>query len=262
MSKRIIGVVAVLCFAVIATSGCKKKVPVAPPPPPPAPVKEVPPPPPPPKAPVISQFTAEPSTIQRGQATTLRWSVSDATEASIEPGIGMVQTSGSRQAFPSASTTYTLRVQGPGGNASATAMVTVTVPPPPPPPPPQPPKKTLSERLTLEVQDAYFDFDKSDIREDARAALSKDSDALKAIFGDFPGVAIVIEGHCDERGSAEYNLALGDRRANAAKEFLTQLGVPAERLKLISYGKERPQCTESNEECWQKNRRVHFVPGQ
>lgn len=260
MSKRTIGLVAVLCFVFIAASGCKKKVPVAPPPPPPAPVKEVP--PPPPRAPMISQFSAEPSTIERGQSTTLRWSASDATEASIEPGIGMVQPSGSRPASPNATTTYTLRVQGPGGNASATATVAVTVPPPPPPPPPPPSKKTLSERLTLEVQDAYFDFGKSNIREDARATLSRDSDALKAIFNDFPGITIVIEGHCDERGSAEYNLGLGDRRAASAKEFLTQLGVPADRLKLVSYGKERPQCTESNEECWQKNRRVHFAPSQ
>ncbi len=71
----------------------------------------------------------------------------------------------------------------------------------------------------------------------------------------------MIEGHCDERGSAEYNLALGDRRANSAKEFLQELGVPADRLSVISYGKERPQCTEHNEECWQKNRRVHFTAG-
>lgn len=260
MSKRTFGLVAVLCLIVFMALGCKKKVPVAPPPPPAA-VKEVPPPPPPPKAPAISQFTAEPSTIERGQSTTLRWSTSETTEALIEPGIGVVQPTGIRQAFPSATTTYTLRAKGPGGAASATAMVTVTVPPPPAPPPP-PPKKSLSERLTLEVQDAYFDFDKGDIREDARATLSKDADALKTIFSDFPDAAIAIEGHCDERGSAEYNLGLGDRRVTSAKDFLTQLGVPADRLKLISYGKERPQCTESNEECWQKNRRVHFGPGQ
>jgi peptidoglycan-associated lipoprotein len=73
---------------------------------------------------------------------------------------------------------------------------------------------------------------------------------------------IVIEGHCDERGSAEYNLGLGDRRSTNAKEFLVQLGIPADRVKLVSYGKERPQCTESQEECWQKNRRVHFASGQ
>ena len=71
-----------------------------------------------------------------------------------------------------------------------------------------------------------------------------------------------MEGHCDERGSAEYNIGLGDRRSSSAKEFLVSLGVPADRLKTISYGKERPQCTESSESCWQKNRRAHFSPGQ
>ena len=91
---------------------------------------------------------------------------------------------------------------------------------------------------------------------------TKDADALKAIFTDFPDATITIEGHCDERGSAEYNLALGDRRATAAKDFLTQLGVPADKLKTISYGKERPQCTDHDESCWQKNRRAHFSTGQ
>ncbi|MBI4907846.1 MAG: OmpA family protein [Acidobacteria bacterium] len=261
MSKRSIGLIAVLCFAFFAATGCRKKVAVAPPPPPPpAPAKEA---PLPPKAPVISQFSADPNTIQRGQSTTLRWSSNDATEASIEPGIGIVPSTGNRQAFPNASTMYTLRVQGPGGTASATAMVMVAAPPPSPPPPVSlpPPTMTLSERLSREVQDAYFDFDKSDIRVDARIALSKNSDALRAIFKDFPEVVIVLEGHCDERGSAEYNLGLGDRRANVTRDFLSGSGLPADRLRVVSYGKERPQCTESNEECWQKNRRVHFAPG-
>jgi peptidoglycan-associated lipoprotein len=107
--------------------------------------------------------------------------------------------------------------------------------------------------------DAYFDYDSSDIREDARAALSRNSDAIKKILQDFPSASLVVEGHCDERGSAEYNLGLGDRRATAAKEFLIQMGVSGDRLKTISYGKERQQCTESNEGCWQKNRRAHFA---
>jgi peptidoglycan-associated lipoprotein len=112
------------------------------------------------------------------------------------------------------------------------------------------------------VQDAYFDYDKSDIREDARAVLTRNADSLKAIFHDFPNSVIVVEGHCDERGSAEYNLGLGDRRGQSAKDFLVQLGVPADRLRTISYGKERPVCTEANESCWQKNRRAHFASGQ
>ncbi len=116
--------------------------------------------------------------------------------------------------------------------------------------------------MVSEVKDAMFDYDKSDIRADAREALTQDASALKSILADFPNATITIEGHCDERGSAEYNIGLGDRRATAAKDFLVQLGVPADKLKTISYGKERPQCTDANEECYQKNRRDHFAAAQ
>ena len=112
------------------------------------------------------------------------------------------------------------------------------------------------------MKDAFFDYDKSDIREDARATLTQDAEALKRIFSEFPSATITMEGHCDERGSAEYNLGLGDRRSTAAKDFLVSLGVPADRLKTISYGKERPVCTEHNEDCWQRCRHVHFVASQ
>jgi peptidoglycan-associated lipoprotein len=120
----------------------------------------------------------------------------------------------------------------------------------------------MEQRLGTDVQDAYFDYDKSDVRGDARDTLTKNAAAIKSILADFPNASIVVEGHCDERGSAEYNLGLGDRRASAAKDFLVQLGVPADRLKTISYGKERPQCTEADESCYQRNRRAHFSPGQ
>jgi peptidoglycan-associated lipoprotein len=145
--------------------------------------------------------------------------------------------------------------------------VMAAVPAPLPLPPPAeprrlPPPRSLGERLSSEVQDAYFDFDKFHIRDDAALALVRDAEALKIIFDDFPDTTVVLEGHCDERGSAEYNLALGDRRASAAREYLEHLGVPVHRLITVSYGKERPQCTEATEECWQNNRRVHFVPGE
>jgi peptidoglycan-associated lipoprotein len=253
----------VLAAALAMFAGCKKKV--APPPPPPPPVEQPKPaPPPPPAAPAISQFSAEPSTIQRGQSSTLRWQVTgDVSSVSIDQTIGAVQNTGSRTVSPSNSTTYTLTAMGPGGNTTASATVTVTSPPPPPPPPPPPaPTRSLSEVINSDVQDAFFDYDKSDIRSDAQATLTQNATALKRILADFPSAIIVVEGHCDERGSAEYNLGLGDRRSTSAKEFLTQLGVPADRLRTISYGKERPQCTESNESCWQRNRRVHFSPGQ
>jgi peptidoglycan-associated lipoprotein len=131
----------------------------------------------------------------------------------------------------------------------------VTIPPPPPPPPaPKPVEVSEEELFGQNVKDAYFDYDKSDIRPDAQQTLTADADFLKA----HPGIRFTIEGHCDERGSEEYNLGLGDRRANAAKNFLVNLGVSADRIGTISYGKSRPTCTESNEDCWQKNRRGHF----
>jgi peptidoglycan-associated lipoprotein len=212
-------------------------------------------------APVVVRFGADPATIQRGQSSNLSWQVTGATTVSINQGIGTVQSTGSSRVMPNASTTYTLTATGPGGTTTQSATVTVTAPPPPPPPPAAP-KPTIEQRLFSEVRDAFFDYDKSDLRSDARDALTGDASALKAILADFPNATIAIEGHCDERGSAEYNLGLGDRRSSSAKDLLVQLGVPADKLKTISYGKERPQCTESTEECWQKNRRVHFVPAQ
>lgn len=238
-------------------AGCKKKAPAPPPPPPPPPppVKEV------PKAPSIVSFSANPSTIERGSSSTLRWEVDNATDVSINQGIGTVPANGSRQVFPNGNTTYTLTAKGEGGSTDRDVTVTVTVPPPPPPPAPKAPEKTFEEWVA-QLEDAYFDYDKSDIREDARAALTRDADLIKTILDKFPSGTLVIEGHCDERGSAEYNLGLGDRRATSGKEFLEQLGIQADKLRTISYGKERPQCTESTEECWQKNRRVHFSVGQ
>jgi peptidoglycan-associated lipoprotein len=261
MSMRNISIIFLGFTLFLSVTACKKKV-VAPPPAPPPVVTPPPPPPPPPPKPAVSQFVAEPSTVQRGQASTLRWDVANATEISINQSIGAVQARGTRQVFPNDTTTYTLSAKGPGGTDSRSATVTVTVPPAPPPPPKPKPQVTIGERLSREVQDAFFDYDKSDLRDDARITLTRNADALKAILRDFSGATIVIEGHCDERGSAEYNLGLGDRRAATAKDFLVQLGVPADRLRTISFGKERPQCTDSNEECWQRNRRAHLVSSQ
>ncbi len=259
-ARNISAIVLALSLTFFA-AGCKKKAPAPPPPPPPARVA------PAPEAPVqkpnVTQFEAEPSTIEKGQASTLRWAVSGQTSGiSISPGIGSVEASGNRQVYPGNTTTYTLTANGAGGTTTMTATVTVTSPPPPPPPAPVAPTRTLSDVLKSDVQDAYFDYDKSDIREDARAALTRDADVLKSVLSQYPNASVIVEGHADERGSAEYNLGLSDRRATAAKEFLVQLGVPADRLKPVSYGKERPQCTESNEACWQKNRRAHFEGGQ
>ena len=237
------------------TVGCKKTpVTAATPPAPPAPQQE--PAPAPPKAPTAS-LIAEPATIERGQAAMLRWSSTDATELTIS-GLGVVEGKGSREVRPAESTVYRLTVSGPGGSATATAAVNVNLPAPPVAAAPQLPARTFAQRVAEEMADAYFDYDHSNVRDDAQAALTKDASVLSSILADFGDVVVYIEGHCDERGSAEYNLGLGDRRATSASAYLSALGVDTARLKTVSYGKERPQCTEATEECWQKNRRVHF----
>ena len=123
-----------------------------------------------------------------------------------------------------------------------------------PAPAPPPPAPMVEEPTGLEP--IYFDFDKSFIREDSKPALRKAADYMKKN----PDVKIRIEGNCDERGTSEYNMALGDRRATSAKKYLTSLGIDAGRLSTVSYGKERPVCAEHNEECWQRNRRGDFIP--
>ena len=122
------------------------------------------------------------------------------------------------------------------------------------------PSNTMSaeEEFKANVQDIFFDYDTYDIRTDAQATLSKDASYLVS----HPDIKIVIGGYCDERGSDEYNLALGQNRADAAKNALVTAGVAANRIRVISYGKEKPFCTESNEQCWQQNRRAGFAMDQ
>ncbi len=225
--------------AVMMLGACKKKVAPPPPPPPPAPA-----------APTAS-LSASPDTIDKGQSTTLTWQTTNATDVSID-GIGAVQANGSQSVTPSDSTTYHLVAKGTGGTQEATARVTVNAPPPPPPPQPS---ATEEELFSQNVKDIYFDYDKSDIRPDQQAAMQGDIDFLKQ----HPNISFTVEGHCDDRGSTEYNLALGDSRANSVKNALVQGGVNASSIKTISYGKEKPFCSEDNEQCWQSNRRGHFV---
>lgn len=232
-----------LLAAAVFTFGCHKKVT----PPPPPPKAEA----PPPARPTVT-LQASPTSINKGESATLSWNSTDATQLSIVPEVGAVTAQGSTKVSPSDSTTYTITATGPGGNASATASVGVNAPPPPPPPPAKP---SLDELFLKEVRDAYFDFNKADIRADARTALSNTADFLK----NYPQVKVTIEGHCDERGSTEYNLALGDRRASATKQYLVSLGIAADRINSVSFGKEKPFCSESNESCWQQNRRGHLV---
>jgi peptidoglycan-associated lipoprotein len=224
---------------IMMLGACKKKV--APPPPPP---------PPPPPAPTAS-ISASPNSIEKGQSATLSWQTTNATDVSID-GIGAVQANGSQQVTPSDSTTYHLMAKGAGGTQEATARVTVNAPAPPPPPPSS---ATEEELFAQHVKDVYFDYDTDAIRPDQQSSVQGDAQFL----GQHPNIQFTVEGHCDERGSTEYNLALGDRRASAVKNALIQAGVAAGRVKTISYGKEKPFCTESNESCWQQNRRGHFV---
>jgi len=236
--KWIMIVAALVSLMVLATAGCKKKEA----PPPPAP-------PSPPPQPTAS-LTANPNNIQQGESTTLTWQTTNATNVSLE-GIGAVQANGSQQVVPTQSTTYRLIAKGAGGTQEATARVTVTQPP-------APPVAAVSNDEQLfnqNVKDAFFDYDKSDIRPDAQQALMSDA----AFLQQHPNIRFIVEGHCDDRGSTEYNLGLGDRRATAVKDFLVQQGVSADRIRTISYGKEKPFCLEQTESCWQQNRRGHFV---
>src|SRR5262252_6300797 len=207
--------------------------------------------PPPPAAQPTVTLQANPTTINKGDASTLSWSSTNATQLTISPEVGAVAPEGSTKVTPSDSTTYTITASGPGGSADSTVRVTVSAPAAPPPPT----NATMEEMFLKEVQDAYFDLDKADIRSDARSALGKTAEFLR----NYPQGKVVVEGHCDERGSTEYNLALGDRRAAAVKQYLVSLGIGADRMSTVSYVKEKPFCMESNEDCWQKNRRGHFV---
>jgi len=115
------------------------------------------------------------------------------------------------------------------------------------------------DELLARIEDAYFDYNQATLRPDAVNALQADSTELRDILRDFPNYKLTVEGHCDERGSEEYNVALGDKRAEAAKDYLVQVGIPSAQLNVVSYGKERPVCEDHDEACWQRNRRIHIV---
>jgi peptidoglycan-associated lipoprotein len=118
------------------------------------------------------------------------------------------------------------------------------------------------QELLDRIQDAYFDYNQHTLRSDAEVTLKKDVQTLSEIIQQYPDFKLTVEGYCDERGSDEYNLALGEARAKQAKDYMVSLGLPAAQLKTVSYGKERPVCTDADEACWQKNRRAHITQGQ
>jgi peptidoglycan-associated lipoprotein len=233
----------------LASGGCKHKP--QPVPPPPAATPE-PPPPSTAAAPTIT-LSATPANIEKGQSATLRWSAANASSVVIDGGVGNVEASGSRSVSPAASTTYRARATGAGGTATAEARITVVEPPSPTPPPPR--SLTDAEIFARDVKDIFFDYDQYNIRDDARPVLVSNAGALR----ERGTIRILIEGHCDERGSEKYNLALGDRRANSTKEFLVVQGVPADRIETVSLGEERPFAEGHDEAAWAQNRRAHFV---
>ncbi len=147
-------------------------------------------------------------------------------------------------------TTQTPPSPAPAPPTTTTTDTTTRTPPPTPPP-----STSSTELATSDMKDAFFDFDSANLRDDARAALDADAKLLR----DHPNVNVTIEGHCDERGTEEYNQALGERRANAARDYLTSAGITASRIETVSYGKTRPFDMGHDESAWAQNRRAHVV---
>jgi peptidoglycan-associated lipoprotein len=253
VNKPLCAIVGAACLIGI---GCSKKVAVKTPPPAQAEQAKA----AQPEKPVIALFAASPATVDKGGQATLRWSVEHSSNVQIAPALGEVQESGSRNIFPSGDTVYTLTATGPGGNASATTSVSIVVHSASKMPD-QATKDRIQDLLNR-IQDAYFDYNKHSLRTDAEKTLSDDAKTLADILRQYPDYKLTVQGYCDERGSEEYNLALGDKRASQAKEYLATLGIPGEQLKTISFGKERPVCTDHDEACWQKNRRAHITQEQ
>jgi peptidoglycan-associated lipoprotein len=188
--------------------------------------------------------------IQQGQSTVLTWQTDNATEATID-GLGTLPASGSKSVAPSTSITYTLVATGPGGRRDASARVTVNsrvVAD-------EAPSPAEEDLFAKNVKDVWFDYDRSDIRSDQAPTAQGDA----AFLLQHPSVKVLVEGHCDDRGSEEYNLALGTNRAESLKRALLQHGVSEDRIKTISYGKEKPFCSQDNDQCWQQNRVDHFA---
>jgi peptidoglycan-associated lipoprotein len=225
--------------SVLSLAGCAKKAAKVTPPLPPVPA---------PAAPTAT-LAANPSVIQQGQGTVLAWQTNNASEITIA-GLGTVSSSGSRSITPTESTTYTLVARGPGGTKDVSARVTVNAPIAKATPSP-----TDEELFSKNVKDVFFDYDKSAIRAGEAPTVQND----ETFLSQHPNVKVLIEGHCDDRGSVEYNLALGTSRAESTKQALVQRGVPADRIRTVSFGKEKPFCTQDNEQCWQQNRVDHFV---
>jgi len=236
--KNRFSIAVVVLASLVAIAGCKHKIQT--------PVASAPPPAPAPTA----NISASPSAVTAGDQVTLTWNTTNATSATIE-GIGDVSTSGSKTVTPSSSTTYHLIAKG-NGTADAYGRVTVNQPPAAAAPAPGMSEEQLFQ---ANVKDIFFDYDKYNLRNTDESVLSQDAAFLK----NHPEMKVIIGGYCDERGSNEYNLALGENRADSAQKLLIASGVAPGRIRVVSYGKEKPFCSDETESCWQENRRAGFA---
>lgn len=189
-----------------------------------------------------------PETVDKGQPAELSWSTQNAATVTID-GLGTVSASGTRRITPASSTTYHLTAQGEGGSSEASARITVNIP--------DTTSHLTDEQLFAQnMKDIFFSYDNFDIRTDETQIANADANFLTQ----HPNIKMVIQGHCDERGSDEYNMGLGENRASTVRKALIDRGVNADRIRIISLGKEKPFCTTAEDEsCWQQNRRAHFV---
>jgi peptidoglycan-associated lipoprotein len=197
-------------------------------------------------------LTADPVAVDVGQSVVLNWRTQNASSVTID-GVGEVPANGTQTVSPSSSTNFHLTAKGDGGTTEANVRVTVRVPQAPTAPADNGDMGSEAA-FHQNVHDVFFDYDSYDLRPDAQSSSQTAASYLNA----HPAIKIVIGGYCDDRGSAEYNLALGENRANAAKTALVNAGVATTRIRVISYGKEKQFCSEENESCWQQNRRGQF----
>jgi peptidoglycan-associated lipoprotein len=203
--------------------------------------------------PPTATITADPTVIDQGQSVVLNWRTQNANTVTID-GIGQVNANGTQTVSPANSTNFHLTAKGDGGTAEANVRVTVRVPEAPTVPSNENGDMGSDAVFHQNVKDVFFDYDSYDLRPDAQSSIAQAASYLNA----HPAIRVIIGGYCDDRGSAEYNLALGENRANSARTALINAGVAASRLRVISYGKEKQFCTEETESCWQQNRRAQF----
>ncbi|HSU33383.1 MAG TPA: OmpA family protein [Bryobacteraceae bacterium] len=215
-----------------------------------------------PSKPIVGFFTAEPTTVTARQPVSLRWSVRNATRVRIDNGLGEVELSGDRQVELNRTTMYKLEAANSSGTTLAALTVTVNSPPPAGAESAEGRGVGSAGLLATQLQDIHFVYDKEEVLETEKAIVDKDAVVLKNLIAADPDVVVIVEGHCDDRGSSEYNLGLGDRRANYIKDLFVRDGLPGNKLNTISYGKEQPVCLSLAEDCLARNRRVHFTPSK